>query len=248
MSLAELRNELATADPELQQRLLDELRSDPRKGVQNLVAQYFKQQEKQKQEEKRLSLLWERERELSGRGYRNIAGIDEAGRGPLAGPVVAACVILPPECCLPGLNDSKKIKEEERNRLAVLIKEQAIAWAVGLVDQQEIDRINILQATKQAMLTAIHNMDPQPDYLLIDALELDTDIPQEGIIHGDAKSASIAAASIIAKTYRDALMVQMDLLYPEYGFKEHKGYGTARHYEALRLYGLCPLHRRSFLR
>lgn len=203
--------------------------------------------EKEAAEERRLAQLRERENGLYCQGYSLIAGIDEAGRGPLAGPVVAACVILPREYRLPGLNDSKKVSAKARDRLAQMIRDQAVAWAIGLADHQEIDRINILQATKAAMLRAIEKMDPQPDYLLVDALRLDTAIPQEGIIHGDSVSASIAAASILAKTYRDSLMDRADTLYPQYGFRDHKGYGTPRHLEALRLYGSCPIHRKTFV-
>jgi len=246
-SLEEIRSMLQAATPETKKLLIAELRLDARKGVHNLLKQVERQMEKEAAERKRLALMWERERQLYSQGYQLVAGLDEAGRGPLAGPVVAACVILPPECDLPGLNDSKKLKAEERQRLAALIKEQALAWSVGVVDHQEIDRINILQATKQAMLAALGQMSRRPHYLLIDALQLETDIPQEGIIHGDSLSASIAAASILAKTFRDELMEAVDLLYPEYGFAEHKGYGTPRHYEALRRWGPCPIHRKTFV-
>lgn len=247
LNLEEIKEMLLAVPRDLQMDLIAELRQDSRKGVHNLIAQYLKQLEKEVAEERRLSALWERERFLYGQGYSLVAGIDEVGRGPLAGPVVAACVILPPECNLPGLNDSKKLNPEERARLSELIKLQALAWAIGLVDHEEIDRINILQATKQAMLSAIKQMSRQPEYLLIDALKLDIAIPQEGIIHGDSLSASIAAASILAKTYRDSLMEMMDVLYPEYGFSEHKGYGTPRHLEALKRCGSCPIHRKSFV-
>lgn len=200
-----------------------------------------------KAEEERLAALWEKEKQLAAAGCRRIAGIDEAGRGPLAGPVVAACVVLPTGLYIPGLNDSKKVTPSKRAALAEIIRTSAVDWSVGIVDHGEIDRINILQAAKKAMVKAVNGLSREADYLLIDALELDLPIAQEGIIRGDSLCASIAAASIIAKTYRDSLMELMDELYPEYGFKEHKGYGTPRHLEALRQYGPCPIHRASFL-
>ncbi|MCR4442647.1 MAG: ribonuclease HII [Peptococcaceae bacterium] len=203
--------------------------------------------EKQKAEKERLYRLWEWERSLWTAGYSKVAGLDEAGRGPLAGPVVAASVVLPPEIEIPGLNDSKKLSGNKRSALAEIIKQKALAWGVGVVDQSEIDRINILQASKIAMIEAVRQMGVRPDFLLIDALTVALDIPQQGIVHGDTLSASIAAASIIAKTHRDSLMEMMDVLYPEYGFKDHKGYGTPRHLEALRCYGPCPIHRVTFI-
>jgi ribonuclease HII len=203
---------------------------------------------KMEKEKARLSQLWEKEEYLTRQGYLLIGGIDEAGRGPLAGPVVAACVILPQRCFLPGLNDSKKLSAAKREKLEQMIKKEAIAWSVGLVNHKEIDCLNIYQATRVAMRKAVRFLQVQPDYLLIDALSIDVELPQEGIVHGDSLSASIAAASIIAKTYRDRLMELMDCFYPVYGFKENKGYGTARHLEALRQYGASPVHRRSFLR
>lgn len=202
---------------------------------------------KMEKEKARLSQLWEKEEYLAKQGYLRIGGIDEAGRGPLAGPVVAACVLLPQNCFLPGLNDSKKLSAVKREKLEQMIKKEAIAWSVGLVNHKEIDCLNIYQATRVAMRKAVRSLQNQPDYLLIDALSIDIELPQEGIVHGDSLSASIAAASIIAKTYRDRLMELMDHFYPVYGFKENKGYGTARHLEALRRYGASPVHRKSFL-
>ncbi len=181
-------------------------------------------------------------------GYRFIAGVDEVGRGPLAGPVVAAAVIMPLDAPLPeGLNDSKKLTAERRERLTEIIKNIAVAYAYGQVEADEIDRINILEATKKAMLLAVAALTPAADYLLIDALQLKTSpLPQRAIIRGDATVASIAAASIIAKTYRDALMGEYDKIYPQYGFAKHAGYGTAAHFAALREHGPCVIHRRSF--
>ena len=181
-------------------------------------------------------------------GYRFIAGVDEVGRGPLAGPVVAAAVILPANAPLPeGLNDSKKLTPARRVKLTEIIKANAIAYAFGQIEADEIDRINILEATKKAMLLAVAALAPPADFLLIDALQLkDATLPQQAIIRGDATVASIAAASIIAKTYRDDLMTQYHTIYPQYGFDKHAGYGTAFHLAALREHGPCVIHRRSF--
>jgi ribonuclease HII len=193
-----------------------------------------------------ISLDFEHEARLEG--YKFIAGVDEVGRGCLAGAVVAAAVVLDLSKPLPeGLNDSKKISAKNRERIAAEIQTNAICYAVAQVEADEIDRINILQATKKAMISAVGKLNPAADFLLIDALQLkELTLPQKAIIHGDAISASIAAASIIAKTYRDNLMSQLDKIYPEYGFSNHVGYGTKAHFEALREYGACPLHRKTF--
>lgn len=183
-----------------------------------------------------------------GEGFRFIAGLDEVGRGALAGPVVAGAVILDLSLPLPDkLNDSKKLSAARRELIAGELRERAICYAVGVVDAAEIDRINILQATKRAMLNALENLSVSPDFLLIDALELkEAGLPQRAIIGGDAVSASIAAASIIAKTFRDKLMRDYDETYPRYGFARHVGYGTQAHFAAIREHGACPLHRRTF--
>lgn len=188
------------------------------------------------------------ENQAAADGFRFVAGVDEVGRGCLAGAVVAAAVILDFSKPLPeGLNDSKKLTAKRREGLDAEIRETALAFAVGQIEADEIDRINILQATKKAMRLAIEKLDPPADFLLIDALELkEIKIPQKAIIHGDAISASIAAASIVAKTYRDDLMREMDKTYPVYGFSKHVGYGTKTHFEALRQHGACPIHRKSF--
>lgn len=178
-----------------------------------------------------------------------IGGIDEAGRGPLCGPVVAACVILPKDAELLYLNDSKKLSEKRRELLFPEIKEKAVSFGVGIVENDVIDEINILNATKLAMKKAIDSMSVRPEQLLIDAVHLDDiDIPQVAIIKGDAASVSIAAASVIAKVTRDHIMLEYDKKYPEYGFAHHKGYGTKAHYEALKKYGLTPIHRKTFLK
>jgi len=181
-------------------------------------------------------------------GYKFIAGVDEVGRGCLAGAVVAAAVILDLSKSLPeGLNDSKKISAKNRERIAEEIRENAICYAIAQIEADEIDRINILQATKKAMISAIGKLNPAADFLLIDALQLkEIDLPQKAIIHGDAISASIAAASIIAKVYRDNSMREIDKVYPEYGFSKHVGYGTKAHFEALRKFGATPIHRKTF--
>ncbi|WP_368271753.1 ribonuclease HII, partial [Enterocloster lavalensis] len=178
-----------------------------------------------------------------------ICGIDEAGRGPLAGPVAAGAVILPKDCTLLYLNDSKKLSEKRREELFVQIKEQAVAWCVGIVGPERIDEINILQATYEAMRQAVAGLGVKPDLLFNDAVEIPgVDIMQVPIIKGDAKSVSIAAASILAKVTRDHMMVEYDQLFPDYGFAKHKGYGTAAHIQAIQELGPCPIHRRSFIR
>lgn len=191
----------------------------------------------------------EYEKEFRAKGLKLIAGMDEAGRGPLAGPVVAACVILDPERPVYGVNDSKKLSPKRRAELKAEIEEKALAIGVGIVDEKTIDEINILEATKLAMKQAVQNLGVLPEILLIDALTLkDLPIPQEGIIKGDAKSVSIAAASIIAKETRDAMLMELDQQYPEYGFASHKGYGTPQHIQAIKEYGPLPVHRRSFIK
>jgi len=188
------------------------------------------------------------EDEARAGGFEFVAGLDEVGRGALAGPVVAAAIILDPRAALPaGLNDSKKLTARQRERIAEELRAAAIAYSVGRIEPDEIDRINILQATRRAMLAALDQLATPADYLLIDALELkDAKLPQRAIIRGDSISASIAAASIIAKTFRDQLMREYHDLYPQYNFAAHVGYGTRVHMEALRTHGACPIHRKSF--
>jgi ribonuclease HII len=186
------------------------------------------------------------EREARQLGWMRIAGLDEAGRGALFGPVVAAAVILNPKRRIVGLDDSKKLTPERRGELAPRIQQHAIAWAVAEIDAQRIDAWNIYQASRQAMTAALRQLSIQPDYLLIDAMELDVLIEQKSLIKGDARSVSIAAASILAKTHRDARMFEWDVVYPQYGLASHKGYATPDHLEALRVHGPSPLHRHSF--
>ncbi len=188
------------------------------------------------------------EDEARAGGHRMIAGVDEVGRGALAGPVVAAAVILNPDAPLPeGLDDSKKLTAPQRERIAEELKQTALCYGIGLIPPAEIDSTNILIATRRAMCHALGELKPCADFLLIDALQLrEVELPQRAIIRGDSISASIAAASVIAKTYRDAIMRDYHDIYPEYGFASHVGYGTRAHLEALRTHGACPIHRRSF--
>ena len=198
----------------------------------------------------RLTKLKEIENEIYNSGIQAICGIDEAGRGPLAGPVVVAAVIMPKDSMIEGVNDSKKVSEKKRETLYEQIINEAIAYGVGIIDQKEIDEINILNATKKGLTTAIKELKVKPERILVDALTgIDTlGIPYTSIIKGDAKSYSIAAASIIAKVTRDRIMREWDELYPQYGFEKHKGYGTKMHIDAIKEYGLCPLHRLSFVK
>lgn len=186
------------------------------------------------------------EKKLYKKGYSLIGGVDEVGRGPLIGPVVAACVILPKNFYNAEINDSKTLTEKKREYLYDVIIESAISVGIGVVSAKEIDEINILEATKKAMKEAIKNMNIKPEYLLIDAVKLKTDIPYEAIIKGDAKSESIAAASIIAKVTRDRMLIELDKEYPMYGFKKNKGYGTKEHLSAIEKYGVLESHRKSF--
>ena len=203
-------------------------------------------EEKLALERQRLEGMREFENKYSDLGA--VAGIDEAGRGPIAGPVVAAAVILPKDIFLPFLNDSKKVTEKRRDVLFDQIKQEALAYGIGIASNALIDEINILQATYEAMREAISKLSKTPDILLVDAVHIpDINIKQVGIVKGDAKSVNIAAASILAKVTRDRLMLEYDKIYPEYGFASNKGYGTAKHIEALKACGACDIHRRSFI-
>ena len=198
-------------------------------------------------EQLRLDKMLEYERALYAKGYEFVCGIDEAGRGPLCGPVVAAAVILKKDDHIEGVNDSKKLSEKKREELFETIKERAVAWSVGIVDEETIDRINILEATRLAMKKAVEGLSQKPDFALVDAeKKVPIDVPYSPIIKGDALSESIAAASIIAKVTRDHMIIELDKEYPEYGFAKNKGYGTKEHTEAILKYGLCKAHRRSF--
>ena len=188
------------------------------------------------------------EKEYISQGKKFVAGIDEAGRGPLAGPVVVASVIMPMDNIIEGINDSKKLSEKKRNLLFEKIKEVAIAYHIEVVDEKVIDQINILNATKLGMKNCIEKLSVVPDVVLIDAVKIDSDVQTVSIIKGDAKSYSIAAASILAKVYRDNMMLQYDKEYPIYNFAKHKGYGTKVHIEAIKQHGICPIHRRTFVK
>lgn len=193
--------------------------------------------------------MWQIENECFSEGYQSICGVDEAGRGPLAGPVCAAAVILPPNIDIPGLNDSKKLSDKKRRELFPIIQEKAIAYGIAFATHEEIDEINILQATYLAMERAIARLSVRPSLALIDGNRTkDFGLPVKTIVHGDSLSASIAAASILAKVTRDEYMEKMALEFPEYGFEVHKAYGTKAHYEALRRHGPSPIHRRTFLK
>ena len=249
MTVQEIKNSLEQAGNAELPALLDFYRNDERSGVQKLIASFEKRQKALEAEYRRLDKMLFYERE--NRPYGVICGIDEAGRGPLAGPVAAAAVILPEDCKILYVNDSKKLSEARREELYGEIMEKAVCVGVGLVSPGRIDEINILQATYEAMREAVAKLFPAPDVCLNDAVtipRLGVPARQVPIIKGDAKSLSIAAASIIAKVTRDRLMREYDKLYPEYGFAKHKGYGSAEHMAAIRKYGMTPIHRRTFLK
>lgn len=246
-SIAQIRQEFENTAEDALETLLEQYQTDERSGVQSVLKRYRKKQEALKQERLRLEQMRSYEHKYEEYGY--ICGIDEAGRGPLAGPVVAGAVILPKECEILWLNDSKQLSEKRREALYDEIMEKAVAVSVGMASPARIDEINILQATYEAMRQAIAQLSPQPDLLLNDAVTIPkVTIPQVPIIKGDAKSISIGAASIIAKVTRDRMMVYYDSIYPEYGFASNKGYGSAEHIAALKKYGPTPIHRRTFIK
>lgn len=209
-------------------------------------------QERLKKQQERLKEMKERETELHRQGYVNIAGVDEVGRGPLAGPVVAAAVVLPEDFDVLGIDDSKKLSEKRREELFDVILEKAVAWGIGMADHSTIDEINILQATKLAMKDAIADLSGKLegiDYVIFDAVKInDLKLPQEAVIKGDSKILAVAAASIVAKVTRDRMMVAYAEEYPGYGFEKNKGYGTKQHYEGIARQGICPIHRKTFLK
>lgn len=239
--------ELVSALPEEEQLVVCEsLLLDSRKGVVAFANKILKNYDKMRAERARLEEMWRYEDEAVAKGYQYVVGTDEVGRGPLAGPVVAAAVVLPRDFLAIGINDSKKLSEKKRNELDALIKREALAYSIQEVSVEDIDRLNILHAAELAMKQAVEAL-PFGDLVFIDGDNQPAlHIPTKNIIKGDSRSISIAAASIIAKVYRDHLMVEYDAIYPEYGFAKHKGYGTAEHYEALHNYGPSPIHRRSF--
>jgi ribonuclease HII len=248
MSLAELRRRCEAADAEPSARqLLAALRSDDRRGARAMADSLERRLQGRRSEVQRMARLFARRRRLVAGGARTVAGVDEVGVGPLAGPVVAAAVVLPDCVDLPGLNDSKRLTRVARERLAARISEQAVAVAVGEVSRVDIDRLNIRRASLEAMRRAVDALTVVPDHVLVDARTIPRiAMPQTALIHGDAIDGSIAAASIVAKVHRDALMRRLHVRYPEYGFARHMGYATAQHLAALSRLGPTPAHRRSF--
>lgn len=244
-TIKEIKERLATID-DLDHPLFEELILDGRAGVQTAISKRKRELQKQVDEDLRLEKMLAYEKELYAQGIDLIAGVDEVGRGPLAGPVVAAAVILPKACKILGLNDSKKIPKSKHKEIYEAVLQNAIAIGIGIKDNQVIDQVNIYEATKLAMMEAIGQLEPQPQHLLIDAMKLDLPIPQTSIIKGDANSLSIAAASIVAKVTRDQMMEEFDCEYPGYDFTQNAGYGTANHLAGLDKLGVTPIHRRSF--
>lgn len=228
-------------------RLLSKLQTDPRQGVRKIYTELKKRSDQEKRERRRLESMLNFERILWKSGVRHIAGVDEVGVGPLAGPVVAAAVIFPPRIQIDGVDDSKRLAPEIREQLDEIIRRQALALAIGMASVDEIDELNIYQAGVLAMRRAVENLPLQPEHLLVDAKEIPgLDIPQNPFAKGDGINFSIAAASIVAKTFRDRLMVQLDRQFPEYGFAAHKGYSTPEHQRRIREHGPCPAHRKSY--
>ena len=244
-TIKEIKELLARVN-DLDNPLFLEFEKDTRSGVQKEIKKRKKAIQAELDEDLRLESMLSYEKELYKQGMTLIAGVDEVGRGPLAGPVVAVAVILPKDCKIRGLNDSKKIPKKKHLEIFQTVQEQALAIGVGIMDNQVIDQVNIYEATKLAMKEAISQLSPQPEHLLIDAMQLDLPISQTSIIKGDANSLSIAAASIVAKVTRDVLMKEYDQQYPGYDFTANAGYGTAKHLEGLEKLGVTPIHRTSF--
>jgi ribonuclease HII len=244
-SITEIEELLATILEELDPFIL-EVEKDERKGVQQRLAKWRREREHEKFLQDKFNEMNRYEKKYRAQGYQLIAGIDEVGRGPLAGPVVAAAVILPEDFFLAGIDDSKKLSEKKREEYNEIIRSKAISISVSMIHAEEIDVINIYEATKKAMKTAIASLHIKPDFLLIDAMKLETPFSSESIIKGDAKSISIAAASIVAKVTRDQLMKGISESFPAYGFQQNMGYGTKQHIQAIQDYGITPYHRKSF--
>lgn len=243
-TIAEIKHILESTS--VSEVVLTTFRNDSRKGVKRLVEQYERKQKREKKLREQFLLKQSFDFSLAHNG-EHIAGVDEAGRGPLAGPVVAAAVILPRDFFLLELNDSKQLSEQKRSQLFEVITSEAISYSYAIVSNEEIDRLNILGATKKAMQEALYHLDVEPDIALIDAVELnELRFPQRSIIEGDSKSLAIGAASIVAKVIRDRLMDKLHEEYPMYDFKQNKGYGTKSHLDALKTYGITKYHRKSF--
>jgi ribonuclease HII len=248
LSVAALKKAAQATAPGEIDDLIRALSSDSRAGVRKLAQQLTREQERQRAWAAKTTEMQRVEKALRTRGFDKICGMDEVGRGPLAGPVAAAAVILPASSAILRVDDSKKLSAKLREELAEAIKAEAVAWAVATEPESVIDAVNILEATKMAMGAAVKKLAPAPDILLIDALTIPSAVPVKAVIHGDATCYSIAAASIVAKVYRDALMRRYDEQYPQYGFARNMGYGTAEHIAAIKKYGPCPIHRQSFIK
>lgn len=246
LTIKQIREKIAQSSVEELKNLLIAVKLDSRKGVVGLESTIQNKLEEQYKKMQKKNSLLEQERILWSIGYQMVAGVDEAGRGPLAGPVIAACVIFPRDVYIEGVDDSKKLSPAKRAKLFDEIMDKAVAVGIGRVGPEEIDKMDILNATREAMRQAVLNCSQMADILLTDAVEIDLDVPCIPMIKGDQKSHSIAAASIIAKVTRDREMCRWHEKYPVYGFDKHKGYGTAAHIEAIRKWGLCSIHRRSF--
>ena len=247
-SIKDIKAETAGISIESYPDIIAALSSDSRAGVKQLTARLRSDFEKYKKETQRIEEMKKYENSLREQGFFAIAGIDEAGRGPLCGPVVSAAVILPEKSSIPYINDSKKLSAGKREELFEIIASEAECFSAGIVSSVTIDEINIYNAVKLSMKKAVSSLDPEPDIILIDYMTLDIDIPNRGIQGGDARIYSIAAASIIAKVTRDRIMAEYADLYPEYGFGSNKGYGSQMHINALKKYGPTPIHRKSFLK
>jgi ribonuclease HII len=246
-TLRELEQALAAAGPDQAEQLLERLEQDRRRGAQELARRHRRRQEKARRREARWRAFCDPEFRLHERGQNRVAGVDEAGRGPLAGPVVAAAVILPKEFCHHPLDDSKRMTSRARETAYEVITAEAEAWAVGAASPEEIDRHNILGAVHLAVARALEGLEPPADFALVDGLPLTScPVPHQALVKGDRRSRAIAAASVLAKVTRDRLMIELESRYPGYGFAEHKGYATAGHFEALDRLGPSPVHRRSF--
>jgi ribonuclease HII len=245
LTIAQIQSRLMMIEDE-DDPFFSEVEKDDRKGVGHLIDKWRKEKEKARLLEQKYYEMNAFERKYQRQGFQLIAGVDEVGRGPLAGPVAAAAVILPNDFFLPGLDDSKKLSEKKREEYNETIHKEALAVSISMISNNEIDELNIYEATKKAMKAAIAGLYPKPDFILIDAMKLETPFPSESIIKGDAKSTSIAAASIVAKVARDNLMKELSRTYPQYGFDQNMGYGTQEHINALYQYGITPYHRKSF--
>lgn len=246
MTLAEIRRKAEEMPLEEAVSWLCDIIPDYGISVAKLADTFSRRLVRLKEERNRLMKMSEFEIQARGQGFVHIGGIDEAGRGPLAGPVVAGCVVLPENCFIEHLNDSKKLTPAMRDRLYDIIINEAEDYGIGMVMPEEIDEINIYNATRKAMVQAVMNLKKMPDFLILDAMEIPVPVKQLSVVKGDSRSVSVAAASILAKVTRDRWMEEAHKKYPQYGFDRHKGYGTREHMEAIKKYGLCPIHRKSF--